>query len=87
LNNLNLEDIEFIKILAHSDSIILEKTMNGPTRTRLESQIGTILREYYRENTMGHDKVWTRTFESVGITEDEGKAAIACARRLGLNIF
>lgn len=87
MKNLSLEDIEFIKILAHSDSTILVKTMNENARNRLELQIGTILREYYRENTMDLDKIWTREFESAGITEDEGKAAIACARRLGLNFF
>ena len=86
MTNLSLEDIEFIKILAHSDSTILLKTMNEHIRNRFDSQIGMILREYYRENTMGQDKNWTRQFESAGITEDEGKAAIACARRLGLNI-
>ena len=61
--------------------------MNSATLRRLESQIGVILRGYYRENTMGENKGWTKKFESFGISEDEGKAAIACARRLGLNIF
>ena len=85
--DLSLEDIEFIKILANSDATILQKSMNSATMERLDSQIGSILREYYRENTMGQDKGWIKKFENCGITEDDGKAAIACARRLGINIF
>jgi hypothetical protein len=45
-----------------------------------------ILREYYRENTMNTKAGWIEKFEKVGITEDDGKAAIACARRLGIDI-
>ena len=84
--NLSLEDIEFIKILANSDSTILEKGMNFATKNRLNSQIGVILREYYTENTMGTSTKWTEKFEKAGISEDDGKAAIACARRLGIGI-
>jgi len=29
---------------------------------------------------------WTEKFLKAGITEDDGKSAIACARRLGINI-
>jgi hypothetical protein len=29
---------------------------------------------------------WTQKLERVGIDEDAGKAAIACARRLGIDI-
>ena len=83
---LSLEDIEFIKILANSDSTILQAGMNDATRCRLDAQIGIILREYYKENTMNVKTGWTEKFEKVGITEDDGKSAIACARRLGIDI-
>jgi len=83
---LSLEDIEFIKILANSDSIILQQGMNNATRYRLDSQIGVILREYYKENTMNIKAGWIEKFEKAGITEDDGKSAIACARRLGIDI-
>jgi hypothetical protein len=86
MRNLSLEDIEFIKILANSDSTILEKGMNSATKDRLDSQIGVILRQYYKENTMGLSTGWIERFEKAGISEDDGKAAIACARRLGLDI-
>ncbi len=85
--NLSLENIEFIKTLANSDSSILQKSMDTATTDRFHSQIGVILREYYKENTMGKPTGWIEKFEKAGISEDDGKAAIACARRLGLDIY
>jgi hypothetical protein len=84
--NLALENIEFIKILATSDATILQAGMNDATRTRLDEEIGNILREYYHENTMNTGTDWTKEFEKYGISEDDVKAAIACARRLGIEI-
>jgi len=83
---LSLENIEFIKILAISDASILQDGMNDATLHRLDDEIGTILREYYRENTMNTQTKWTQKLMDVGIDEDAGKAAIACARRLGIDI-
>ncbi|MCE9652460.1 MAG: hypothetical protein K8Q89_05315 [Nitrosarchaeum sp.] len=83
---LSLEEIEFIKILANSDSTILQNSMNEATRHKLDAQIGVILREYYKENTQDLKTGWKEKFTKVGITEDDGKAAIACARRLGIDI-
>ncbi len=85
--DLSLENIEFIKILANSDSSILQKSMDRVTKDRFHSQIGVILREYYKEKTMGKRTDWIEKFEKAGISEDDGKAAIACARRLGLDIY
>ncbi len=86
MTELSLEDIEFIKILATSDATLLQVGMNDVTKHRLNEQIGTILREYYHENTMNTQTEWTKKFLKVGITEDDGKAAISCARRLGIDI-
>jgi hypothetical protein len=36
------------------------------------------------ENTSLAEPKWTVTFKNAGITEDDGKAAISCARRPGL---
>ena len=83
---LSLEDIEFIKILATSDSTILQAGMNDATRQRLDDRVGTILREYYIENTQNTGTKCTEQLVKFGITEDDGKAAIACARRLGIDI-
>ena len=86
MTELSLEDIEFIKILATSDATFLQAGMNDATKHRLDEQIGVILREYYHENTMNTQTNWTEKFLKVGITEDDGKDAIACARRLGIDI-
>ena len=86
MTDLSLEDIEFIKILANSDALILQQGMNDATRHRLDEQIGRILREYYLENTMNAETGWAEKFLKAGITEDDGKSAIACARRLGIDI-
>ncbi len=83
---LSLENIEFIKILATSDATILQAGMNDATIRRLDAEIGVILREYYHENTMNTNTGWSKKFLKYGITEDDGKAAIACARRLGIDI-
>ncbi len=84
--HLSLEDIEFIKILATSDATLLQAGMNDATRSRLDEQVGAILRAYYRENTMNTNTGWIKEFLKYGINEDSGKAAIACARRLGIDI-
>ncbi|MDA8720771.1 hypothetical protein N9M35_02970 [Nitrosopumilus sp.] len=84
--DLSLEDIEFIKILATSDSTILQAGMNEATRKRLDDRVGMILREYYHENTRNTGTACTDQLLKFGITEDDGKAAIACARRLGIDI-
>jgi len=86
MTDLSLEDIEFIKILANSDASILQQGMNNATRHRLDERLGKILREYYLENTMNTETSWTEKFLKAGITEDDGKSAIACARRLGIDI-
>jgi hypothetical protein len=86
MTELSLEDIEFIKILATSDVTILQAGMNEATRHKLNQQVGVILREYYHENTRGTQTGWTEKLSKVGIDEDDGKAAIACARRLGIDI-
>ena len=84
--DLSLENVEFIKILATSDATILQAGMNEATRRKLDDEIGTILREYYRENTRGMQTGWTEKLLQFGIDEDVGKSAIACARRLGMDI-
>jgi hypothetical protein len=86
MTDLSLEDVEFIKMLANSESVILQVDMNEVMRYRLDVEIGMILREYYKENTMDVKTGWIEKFKKVGITENEGKSAIACARRLGIEI-
>ena len=65
--DLSLEDIEFIKILATSDSTILQAGMNEATRKRLDERVGMILREYYRENTRNAGTTCTDQLLKFGI--------------------
>ena len=44
------------------------------------------IRDSYHENTTFSGTKRIKEFEKAGITEDHGKAAIACARRLGIEI-
>lgn len=85
MTDLSLEDAKLINILATTDSTVLQKSMSESIKDRLD-YLGPILCEYYRENTRGIKTGITRKFEAVGISEDCGKAAIACARRLGIEI-
>lgn len=86
MDGLTLEDIEFLKILANSDAALLSMGMSDEIKHRIDTRIGAILRQYYREKTMALDTYWSSEFKKAGISDDDGKAAIACARRLGLDI-
>ena len=79
------EDVKFIKKLANSD-FDLQTWINETRRNTIDAQIGVILREYYKENTMNTKMGWKEKFDRAGITKDEGISAIACARRLGMDI-
>ena len=87
MDSLSLEDVKFIKILANSDSTLLQTSMNKASRDLLDAKISVVLREYYKENTIDAKTGWIEKFKKAGITKDEGKSAIACARRLGTDIF
>lgn len=64
--------------------------MDGAEISRIRHEIrhtvASALCEYYAENTHGKKATWTARFEQSGISEDEGKTAISCARRLGIEI-
>lgn len=55
-------------------------------RREIKGKISKVLREYYMENTRHTKGDWTAKFSQAGITEDDGKTMIACARRLGIEI-
>ncbi len=84
---LSTEEIKFIRILASSDSTTIQKGMDPPTKKFLVSHIGKILQEYYKEKTTQKPQNWIKKFEEAEISEEDVKAAIACIRRLGVDIF
>jgi hypothetical protein len=55
-------------------------------RHEIRHKIAKVLQEYYLENTCEKKGGWTAKFEKAGITKDDGKSMIACARRIGLEI-
>ena len=81
------DEAEIVKIMSNLPEF---SWLNGaePAKTRHEIRAGVAdaLREYYFENTRGTGTGWTGKFRQAGITEDDGKAAISCARRLGIDI-
>ncbi|MBI5146792.1 MAG: hypothetical protein HZA84_06185 [Thaumarchaeota archaeon] len=55
-------------------------------RHEINTTISDVLREYYFENTRMTNTKWIVKFRRADITEDDGKTAISCARRLGIDI-
>ncbi len=55
-------------------------------RHEINTTVADVLREYYFENTRMTNTKWTTKFRRANITEDDGKTAISCARRLGIDI-
>ncbi|AJZ76559.1 hypothetical protein SU86_001780 [Candidatus Nitrosotenuis cloacae] len=52
----------------------------------IRHKIARTLQQYYLENTRMVQSDWSARFIQAGITEDDGKSAISCARRLGIEI-
>ncbi len=86
MTGLSPGEIQSIKALAACDAASLQTGIDGTAKKLLDAQMVAILRGYHRENTMNLQGDWTARFEKAGITQDDGKAAIACARRLGTDI-
>ena len=85
IKQLLLADIEIIKALAATtDTAALYVKMNDETKSR----ICEILCKYHKENINSGSEIgwWTKKFVGAGIDEDSGKAAIACARRMGADV-
>lgn len=81
------KDAQFIKLMANSNSTLFHEKMNRNATNYLNFRISLILQRYFLEKTTQIDKQIISEFETAGISEDECKAAIACARRLGIDIY
>ena len=81
------EEIEILKIISRLPEFSWMPQANPEkVRAEIHSKIGDILHQYYIENTQNSSGVWTSKFKNHGISENDGKTMIACARRLGLDI-
>lgn len=82
--DVNVDEAEIVRIMSKLPEF---SSLNGAKiRHEITHKIAQTLREYYWENTRGNNTDWTGKFERAGISEDDGKTAIACARRLGIEI-
>ena len=84
-SKLSLEEKEIVIIVAKLESILPE-TLNNYSFDEIKSKAKEALTEYYRDHTQMASSGWAKKFEDAGITEDEGKSAISCARRIGILI-
>jgi len=82
---LSPEEKEIIMVVAKLDAILPE-TLNDYSMDDIRAKAREALTGYCRDHTRMADSGWSEKFENAGITEDEGKSAISCARRIGMEI-
>lgn len=81
------DEAEIAKIMSKLPEFAwLNEAEPAKIRHEINNSISDALREYYFENTRMTDAKWTAKFREANITEDDGKTAISCARRLGIDI-
>ena len=86
-STLDPDEAEIARIMSNLPEFSWLKVADpAKIRHEISATVSDALREYYFENTRGADTQWTGKFRQAGISEDDGKAAISCARRLGMNI-
>lgn len=84
---IDADEAELVRIMSNlSEFRHLEGSDLKKIRHEISHNIAKTLREYYWENTRGHKTTWINKFNEAGISEDDGKTAITCARRLGIDI-
>jgi hypothetical protein len=89
MNNseIDADEMELVRIMSSMPEFRhLEGASLRTIRHEIEHRIAQVLQEYYLENTSDRKADWSDRFKKAGITEDDGKSAIACARRLGIEI-
>ena len=87
MNELTKDEEDLIEIMSRLLELSHMKNMDfKQIRKEIRHKIAPILQEYYAENTRLKKSGRTKQFENSGITEVDGKIAISCARRLGIEI-
>ncbi|MGQ0606638.1 MAG: hypothetical protein ACT4OD_06815 [Candidatus Nitrosotenuis sp.] len=87
MSEINADEAEIVRIIIKMPEFAwLETAELSKTRYGIRHRIAKILHEYYLENTRAIPGNWNTKFKLAGITEDDGKAMISCARRLGIEI-
>jgi len=82
---LSPEEREIAAIVAKLEAVPPE-TLGNRSLEDIRAKAGEALAGYCRDHTRMADSGWSEKFEDAGITEDEAKSAISCARRMGMEI-
>lgn len=84
---LDADEAEIARIMVRLPEFTwLESAEITKVRHEIRHKIAKILQQYYLENTRMNPGNWSTKFNQAGITEDDGKSVISCARRLGIEI-
>jgi hypothetical protein len=87
MSEIDADEAEIIRIISNLPEMSWLATAElSKIRHEIKHTISKILQQYYLENTRGIKGDWTDRFSKFGISTDDGKTMIACARRLGLEI-
>lgn len=87
ISDIDADEAEIVRIMSRLPEFSWLDTADiRKIRQEIKHKIANILREYLKENTQGAKSKWTNKFDEAGISEYDGKSAISCARRLGLEI-
>jgi len=82
----NFEETEIIRIM-YKLPTFHKQIEDKSLKSEIMNICKNILHEYYLENTQGIKGKWTKEFQNSGVSEDDGKNAISCGRRLGMDIY
>lgn len=86
-SEIDADEAEIARIISRLPEFAwLETADLKKIRHEISHKIAKILQEYYLENTRSAKSGWSDKFSQAGITEDDGKTMISCARRLGIEI-
>ncbi|MBM3903664.1 MAG: hypothetical protein FJ357_00760 [Thaumarchaeota archaeon] len=87
-SEINADEAEILRIISKlSEFSWLATAELSKIRHEIRGKITKTIHEYYLENTRNEKGIWTAKFTSAGISEDDSKIMISCARRLGIEIF
>lgn len=84
---MNADEAEITRIMVRLPEFAWLKSAEiVKIRHEIRHKIAKTLQQYYLENTTMNAGNWNAKFSQAGISEDDGKSAISCARRLGIEI-
>lgn len=87
ISGIDADEAEIVRIMSKLPEFAwLESAEISKIRRQIRHEIAKILGQYFEENTRNAKPKWSIKFKEAGISEDDGKAAISCARRLGIDI-